>query len=324
MYPAQSKFDVQDHATKSNQLWAKITDASVVGKSAPVISTLGTVKDILTESMITTFDDHWEVFPTGRKKVIHVQGVNCAFRLNTTSKQYTGIFEEGQTTGVIRMGSATSLTSSVGLFPGFGIKWLRSGVGSADFVALRESGPGGSWNYFATPIGNHVAPAKALQETGKFQQASACIDMVGLSDVCSWTQEGEKVTKPVFPFEVVFEPAEISFPDVKKDNEALLKELSSIPVGSQIFNVYSYASPKDKIAGNKKLLGVLSTIEQCHQSLFGDEHMFFRHQRMEEDFALAPEWIPQMKGLKDTACVASAKPISNWQCVPVPGPNAGY
>jgi len=323
VYPAEVLWGAQDHATKSNQLWAKITAPDVVGKSAPVIGLVDTVKDILTESMITTFDDHWSVFPTGRKKVIHVQGVNCAFRLNITSKGYTGIFEEGQTTGVIRMGSATSL-DNIGLFSGFGIKWLRSGLGSADFVALSTAGPGTGWNYFKAPLGNHVAPAKALQETGKFQQASGCIDMVGLSDVCSWTQEGEKVTKPVFPFEIIFDPAEISFSDVKKSNEDLLGELASIPVGSKIWNVYTYASPKDRIAGNKKFLGEMTTIEQCHPSLFGDEHMFFRHQRMEEDFALVPEWIPQMAGLKDTACVASAKPISNWQCVPVPGPNAGY
>jgi len=325
VWPAQAKFDAQDHATKSNQLWAKITDEEYVGKSAEVTGFASTLKNILTESMITTFDDHMEVFPPARKKVIHVQGVSCAFRLKTTSKQFTGILEEGQTTGVIRMGSAASLDKAgPGMFPGFGIKWLRSGVGSADFVALRETGPGGSMNYFATPLGNHVAPAAALQKTGKFQQASGCIDMVGLSNVCSYTQDGEKVAKPVFPFEIVFEAADINFPDEKKTDDDLLKELSSIPVGSNLYNVYTYASPNDKIAGTKEFLGVMTTIAECHQSLFGDKQMFFRHQRMEEDFALAPEWIPQMAGLKDTACTASAKPISNWQCVPVPGPNAGY
>jgi len=324
VYPASDKFDAQDHDTKANQLWAKITDESMVGKSAPVLSVIGTLKSILTESMITAFDDHMETFPKMRKKVIHVQGVNCPFRLDVTSKQFTGILQEGSTTGVIRMGSAASLESGPGIFPGFGIKWLRSGVGSADFVALRETGPGGSWDYFKSTLGNHVAPAGALQKTGKFQQASGCIDMVGLSNVCTWTQDGQKVDKPVFPFEITFEAADINFPDEKKTNADLVTELESIPVGSKLYNVYTYASPNDKIADKKTKLGVMTTIAQCHASLFGDQHLFFRHQRMEEDFALAPEWIPQMKGLKDTACIATAKPISNWQCASVPGKVSGY
>merc|ERR1712166_445491 len=122
VWPAQAKFDAQDHATKSNQLWAKITDEEYVGKSAEVTGFASTLKNILTESMIPTFDDHMEVFPPARKKVIHVQGVSCAFRLKTTSKQFTGILEEGETTGVIRMGSAASLDKAgPGMFPGLGI-----------------------------------------------------------------------------------------------------------------------------------------------------------------------------------------------------------
>ena len=272
MWPGQAKFDAQTHDEKSNQLWAKITDEGFVGKSAKVLGTVETIESILTESMITAFDDHWEVLPPARKKVIHVQGVSCAFKLKTTSKQFTGIFQEGETTGVIRMGSAASLGSKIGMFPGFGIKWLRSGVGSADFVALRVTGPGGSWNFFESTLGNHVAPAAALQKTGKFQQASDCIDMVGLSNVCSYTQDGDKVTKPVFSFEIVFEAADIHFPDTKKTDEDLLKELSNIPVGSDLYNVYTYESPNDKISGNKKFMGVMTTIAECHQSLFGDQH----------------------------------------------------
>ena len=73
------------------------------------------------------------------------------------------------------------------------------------------AGPGGSWNYFDgdVPMSNHVAPAAALVKSGKFQQASGCIDMVGLSDACSHTQAGTKVESPVFPFEIMFKvPAE--------------------------------------------------------------------------------------------------------------------
>jgi hypothetical protein len=68
--------------------------------------------------------------------------------------------------------------------------------------------------------------------------------------------------------------------------------------------------------GVKVFLGTLSTASECVQSLFGDGKMFIRHQRMEEDFALRPEWIKDMDGKH---CVGSTGPISKWQCAKVPG-----
>jgi len=226
---------------------------------------------------------------------------------------------------LIRLGSASSLDELLPpphgtyIFPGFGIKFLRSGVRSADWVALRATGAGGSYNFFESTFSNHVAPDSALTGLGKFQQASGCIDMVGLSDACTYTQAGEKVDKPVFPFEVRFEPTgKASFPDKRKSNADLLNELSGIADGTDVFTLYAFASPRDKKQGKNITLGTLTTVGTCHQTLFGDTDLFFRHQRMEEDFALAPEWIPEMKALGDPACEATVGPVSKWQC---PGPS---
>lgn len=188
---------------------------------------------------------------------------------------------------------------------------------SADWVALRTTGDAGSYNFFEDPFSNHVAPNPALVKLGKFQQASGCIDMVGLSDACTYTQDGKKSSKPVFPFQVTFEPTgKVSFPDKKKKNADMLKELASIPDGTDIFTVYGFASPTDKKQGKNITIGTLTTTGACHQTLFGDLNLFFRHQRMEEDFALAPEWIPEMKALGDSVCEATVGPVSKWQCPP--------
>jgi len=210
--------------------------------------------------------------PTGRTKVIHAQGVMCQFDLAVQSTSpFTGVLSPGKQSGLIRLGSASSLDGLhpphvPTVFPGFGIKFLRSGVRSANWVSLRKTGPGGSYNYFDSTFSNHVAPDDALVKLGKFQQASGCIDMVGLSDACTYTQAGKKVNEPVFPFEVWFEPTgSVSFPDKRK-------------------------------------------------SLFSDLDLFFRHQRMEEDFAMRTEWIPEMEALGDSTCTATVGPISQWQC----------
>jgi len=313
-------FEAQTQWQKMAQLWSNLTDVNVVDKSAPAKNIVQAVAETLAESMITVFDDQWEVIPEGRTKVIHSQGVHCKFNLHVPADvPFTGVLAPGNHSGIIRLGSATTLDLGNQLFfPGFGIKFLRSNVRSADWVGLRASGPGGSWDFFGTYFSTHVKPADALVKTGKFQQASGCIDMVGLSDACAYTQEGMAVVQPVFPFELLFESANKTVsPDVKKTNDQLLDELASIPPATEIFTVHAFASPKDKIGGKKTLVGSLSTSVTCHRSLFGDKQLLFRHQ-MEEDFSRAPEWIEQMKPLGDTACVATQGPVSKWQCVPAP------
>ena len=97
----------------------------------------------------------------------------------------------------------------------------------------------------------------------------------------------------------------------------MLDELSSIPAGTDVLEAFPYATPLDKNNGHRTRLGMLTTTSSCHKSLFGDLNLFFRHQRMEEDFALRPEWIPQMSQLNDGAsqgCEATAGPVSQWQC----------
>merc|ERR1712166_166916 len=180
---------------------------------------------------------------------------------------------------------------------------------------LRSAGDAEGYDFFESTFSNHVAPDDALVQLGKFQQASGCIDMVGLSDACTYTQAGEKVDEPVFPFEVWFEPTgSVSFADQKKSNADLLAELSGIPDGTEIFSVHAFASPADKKEGKQITLGTLTSTGTCHQSVFGDLDLFFRHQRMEEDFAMVPEWISEMEALGDSSCEATAGPISKWQC----------
>jgi len=245
----------------------------------------------------------------------------CQFDLSVqSSSPFTGILSPGKQSGMIRLGSASSLDGLhpphvPTVFPGFGIKFLRSGVRSANWVSLRQTGPGGSYNFFDSTFSNHVAPDSALIALGKFQQASGCVDSVGLSDACTYTQDGEKVDDPQFPFELWFEPTgAVSFEDKRKENFQLLAELAGIPDGSELFTVHAFMSPADKLAGKEITIGTLTTTGTCHQSKFGDLDLFFRHQRMEEDFAQKPEWIPQMAALGQVACLATTGPIAQWQC----------
>jgi hypothetical protein len=303
-------WESQTAEMKENQLWNLVTSANSVGKSSPMPFIGKALIKALGESMITVFDDQWDVLPKGRSKVIHSQGVVCKFDLDVTSQSFSGLFGAGKSKGIIRMGSATPSDSLLGIHPGIAVKFLRSGVKSANFVALSEAPTTEFYDFFARKMSSQVAPAKALQMTGKFQQASGCINQVGLSDVCKYSQNGTAFAA-VFPYEIQFDPADVHIPSGKMSPERLMQLLSSIDAGRHFFDVYTYDSPAAKKQGRREKLGTMTTTSKCVQSLFGDDKLFFRHQRMEEDFALKPEWIPDATS---EGCEASNKPISTWQC----------
>lgn len=313
------EYEVQTHEDKLSQLWDKITAPGVVGKSAKIIPLPKVVAKVLAESMRTTFDDNWDVFPLNRSKVIHQQGVHCQFELAVDdSSPFTGILTGGtKSIGILRMGNALDL--GVSSFPGMGFKFLRTGVKSANFVTLRLGGATSSnWNYFGAPQTNNVSPPKALAASRKFHQATGCISRVGLSDLCAFNQAGEKATKLKFPYEILFYPTgKANFSVTKKDNAQLISELASIPAGTELFHVLAFDTPAAKLHDREKIfLGTVKTTTACYPSLFGDKTLFFRHQRMEEDFAAEPGWIKDANALRDNDCKATTGPISKWQCTP--------
>merc|ERR1712086_1214097 len=107
VYPGEKTFDAQDYEQKTNQLWDDVTDPKYVGKSAAARNAASVLAQMVTESMVTSFDDMLEVMPKGRSKVIHGQGVMGLFNLEVDpGSKFTGILAPGNQTGIVRMGSA--------------------------------------------------------------------------------------------------------------------------------------------------------------------------------------------------------------------------
>eukprot|EP00928_Gymnodinium_smaydae_P062252 TRINITY_DN4615_c0_g1_i1.p1 TRINITY_DN4615_c0_g1~~TRINITY_DN4615_c0_g1_i1.p1 ORF type:complete len:418 (-),score=33.55 TRINITY_DN4615_c0_g1_i1:102-1355(-) len=321
IFPVENTYEAQDHSTKRNMLWNRVMGTS--GRSARTLSLFGTLTAIIRTSMRTAFDNHRDVLPPGRAKVIHNQGVHCKFDLVVSSASpYTGMLGPGTHQGIIRMGNALAIDKmpmrDKRMFPGIAVKFLRSGVESANFVALRGSGQGGSFNFFDSYLSNHVAPPTELTLLRKFRQASACAPMVGLSDVCSRSQDGRLVYKPKFPFEIRFHRAGQNFPDNSSLTDAgLLQQLQSIPSGTVLYKVYALDSPA---TSRETLIGELKTTSACVTSTFGDKGMSFRHQRMEDDFKLRPDWVRHVKfdGCDATAVSKARGSTRKWKCPGAP------
>ena len=69
--------------------------------------------------------------------------------------------------------------------------------------------------------------------------------------------------------------------------EEFKAQFDAIPVGTTIYTLKAYLSPDDS---EGMVLGNVVTTDNCVSSLYGDTKMFFKHQYIEDDIALKPEW----------------------------------
>ena len=121
-----------------------------------------------------------------RKKLIHSVGVVGKVEWKSIgSHPYTGVFTGAQHC-LIRMSLASQPDPEVKkTTPGFGLKFLRDGMDSGNFVAMDSVEGQESWNYFMKNFSNHISnPSSAMNPLAvKFATATKQIGQVGLSNM---------------------------------------------------------------------------------------------------------------------------------------------
>ena len=70
-----------------------------------------------------------------------------------------------------------------------------------------------------------------------------------------------------------------------------MDDLASIPAGSKIYDIYAWDAPEE-LGGTETLIGAFVTASEFTTSMWGDDHLYFRHQRIDDDLAINPEWEP--------------------------------
>jgi len=304
-FNAYANYEDLQAAEKKSLVLAHVTKDKTSGQYPAALSVLS---GIMGESVTTSFDASADVFPQDRKKYIHSVGVTGGIRFDSLGGHpYTGLFE-GAKHGIIRLSSAKE-PGKGGFAPGMGIKFFRDGRPSANFVAMYslDGQTCADTDFFKHDWSNHVS---ATSDFGlkliaaKFWQASYCPLMVGLADLSS-SAEGQV---GVFPFRLRFH-ALISSSCNCTDYEDCMKNLESIAAGQKMFEVYAEADP----GAAEVLIGHLTITDPLTTSKFGDEDLFFKHQRMETDFQLHPKWLADIdrKAQCGMGCTGTeAPPIS--------------
>ena len=138
-FPETDHFDSPDYQAQSafckcEQIWRKIVSDTEVRER---FFTGNEFQSLFDQDMNLTYDVITDTMPVNRKKVTHPVGVHTKVEfIAHPDSPYTGIFR-GAKHGVMRISETVKTSPSVGkTAPGFGIKFLRDGMYSANFVTM--------------------------------------------------------------------------------------------------------------------------------------------------------------------------------------------
>ena len=120
-------------STKSDMIWEKVTESAKSGKWH-FAQTLFVGQNEVFDTKGDEFDCAWYGC---RNKTIHSVGnVGKIEWVDLGNHPFTGIFKGGDA-GYVRMSTATPVDNKTpNMKPGMGVKFLRDGVDSANFVAM--------------------------------------------------------------------------------------------------------------------------------------------------------------------------------------------
>jgi len=295
------------------------TSKSPAEQSGHFPSPLGQLQFLTTDDFGPTFDRFRDDVPYAHaKRIRSVGGVGLVSWIpSSEAHEYTGFFATGTPHALVRM-SYTKANDESGTTPGLSLKLFRSGMPSTNMLAMESLGGQSSGNIFEFDFSNHLAPADTaiLRYVGhRFAQYSCPSTRTGLSEVAfstemilnmaTTTTTTSNTTTPSvtdvyntihFPFRVVFRPNPVlrqQFASFSPE-QSLFDTLTAIPVGTKLYDMYAIAAPPNQDMDMADLLethvGHLELTRAFQPSVLGDNVLFFRHQKIEEDYGLRPNY----------------------------------
>ena len=251
----------------------------------------------------------------GRRKFIHQTGLVAQVRFDTAGCEhpFTGLFQGAEHCLVrcsLARRSPPGTSEKVTATPGIGLKIFRDQTHSGNMVAMYGVDGQHSWNFFRYPLITSVGEATAFKTKllGKaFAKSGTFPGRVGMSDFASVDSSGTHHHDATnFPFVIEFHPPnelverfgdEMS-DDMLQDKKNAMAghnhmkhELATLKPGDTMFIVKGWPDPWIKERGAAPItIGKLILKTEFIESSYCDDHLFFKHQRYEEDFVLRPSW----------------------------------
>ena len=79
----------------------------------------------------------------------------------------------------------------------------------------------------------------------------------------------------------------INFREEESPISEFMEQFKEIRTGTELYSFRTHANPND-VEGTE--VAKVVVVDGCFPSKYGDEKLFFQHQRVEEDIDLKPEW----------------------------------
>lgn len=280
-------YEKQSWQHKLETIWYGVEQTEESGaRQSPLAS--------FTESLKTTFERVGDVFPYKKPKSIHSNGVVCRVSLDVSEDSpFTGILSPGQRVhGVVRLGNGIDEELAGGVTPGAAFKFFRTGKPSANIMVSSglAAEPNGNYDFFVRNMSNHLKFVSTVPIRGlrvKSVQASACFTRLGLSDACTYDQEGHASQEaPVFPYKLTLSSNLSTAESACSTADLLSRIRRTVITNTLLFAVTAWQSPDVETH-----IATITTESKCVTSKFGDDMLFFKHQGIEHDWQLRPDFF---------------------------------
>lgn len=166
------------------------------------------------QDMNLTYDSVTDTMPVNRLKKTHPVGLTAKIEfIPHPDTPYTGCFR-GSKNAIMRISDTTASNPAVPkTAPGFGLKFLRDGMYSANIVAMFAFDGQKSFNFFKNrwvTILREFNNTCARDTIGK--HLAGVTDHLGATsvmDVADYDENGNKEEEPNWPFQIEFEPYDV-------------------------------------------------------------------------------------------------------------------
>ena len=90
-----------------------------------------------------------------------------------------------------------------------------------------------------------------------------------------------------------------------------VSQLETVPANSRLYDVYALDKPTE-LGGTEALIGTLVLDGQMTRSKWGDENLYIRHQKMNDDEEMHKDWDPYLAKFSFLSKDSEAQ--KSWGC----------
>lgn len=272
-----SSYEDMSRCAKFQYLWQKQILTSEY-KQLPALT--GSYSDLISGlggalGLGQTFDRTSDAFESPKKKLLHPFGSTVGLRFEMVQQALPGLLGDHHKCVLARFSLAGD-PKALGFTPGLALKFFVDGSPSRNIMVMNSlDGQGRDENFFARSFSNSLQPPSSFMlkiiERG-FALVKKNPRFLSIDHLLSVDKYGRTAgNSRSAPMQIILRPTASLSADSRLDFRA---KFQSIPKGTVLYEVFVRTADSKPVK-----IGNLRTITRFVSSSFGDNRLFFKHQR---------------------------------------------